>query len=295
MEANSVKKVLLGLLVMMSSVAFAGGPKDGIKFQHLSLEEALAKAKAENKLVFIDVFTTWCGPCKYLSTKVFTDEDLGTYYNEHFISVKFDAEKGEGLDIASRFAVDAYPTLLYLSPEGELVRKVEGAYESATLQYFGSTAVDPTSSRSFKLQEKLNKEPDNREVHGALIKELDDEGKDVTELVNLYLERHPDLDFSRSSDLLAFRFSDKGLGDPITDQFLTKFEQIPDEDLYLVKDKVLGLLDAAMMQALSDGDASGFDQMVEDLYPVYSHAFGEEGFTKEKLLEKLKEIFEANS
>ena len=88
--------MLLAGLLMLGTVAMAGG----IRFEQLDVNAAVAKAKKENKLVFIDVYTTWCGPCKWLSKNVFTDDAVGTYYNEHFVCIKVDAEKGQGPELA---------------------------------------------------------------------------------------------------------------------------------------------------------------------------------------------------
>ncbi len=57
--------------------AFLGA--QGIQFEHITFAEGLAKAKAENKLIFVDAFTTWCGPCKMLTSKTFPDSAVGTF------------------------------------------------------------------------------------------------------------------------------------------------------------------------------------------------------------------------
>ena len=61
--------------------------------------EALAKAKAENKLVFMDCYTSWCGPCKYMTETIFPQEKAGEFFNPKFVCVKFDMEKGEGKEL----------------------------------------------------------------------------------------------------------------------------------------------------------------------------------------------------
>ena len=101
----------------------------GVNFEHLSFDEALVKAKAENKLIFMDGYTSWCGPCKYMSEKVFTQEKAGEYFNPKFICVKFDMEKGEGPALAKRFEVKAYPTFLIIRPDGSVQHKIVGGGE----------------------------------------------------------------------------------------------------------------------------------------------------------------------
>ncbi|MDE5612365.1 MAG: thioredoxin domain-containing protein, partial [Odoribacter sp.] len=81
--------VFVGLLC--SGIAFAQ-----TNFQELSLEEACKKAKAENKPVFLDCYTSWCGPCKMMANNVFTLKEAGDYFNQNFVCVKTDMEKGDG-------------------------------------------------------------------------------------------------------------------------------------------------------------------------------------------------------
>lgn len=98
----------------------------GIKFFEGTWDEALQLAKKENKLIFLDVYATWCGPCKRLSAQTFPDPEVGKYYNERFINVKVDGEKGEGLTLRQRYGVRGYPTLLFINHKGEVVHKTAG-------------------------------------------------------------------------------------------------------------------------------------------------------------------------
>lgn len=84
----------------------------------LHWDEALAKAKAENKLVFMDCYTSWCGPCKWMATEIFPQKEAGDYFNPKFISVKYDMEKGEGLKLKDKYKPSGYPTFFIIRPDG---------------------------------------------------------------------------------------------------------------------------------------------------------------------------------
>jgi thiol-disulfide isomerase/thioredoxin len=101
----------------------------GIEFFHGTFAEALEKAKAENKIVFMDAFTEWCGPCKRMAATTFKDAKVGKFLNANFVNVKMDMEKGEGPALGRKFDVAAYPTLLFLNEKGEQVHKAVGALE----------------------------------------------------------------------------------------------------------------------------------------------------------------------
>ena len=122
-----MKKIMLltAVLAFIGSVALAQNDQ-GIKFEKGTFAEILAKAKAQKKLVFMDVYASWCGPCKRMAAEVFTQKKVGDYFNATFVNAKFDAEVGEGRTIAARYGVNAYPTFLLLNGDGKLGGKMVG-------------------------------------------------------------------------------------------------------------------------------------------------------------------------
>jgi thioredoxin 1 len=118
-------KIFTALLIVMSISVFAGNKpakKDGatgIQFFKGTFKEALAKAKKENKMVMMDCYTTWCGPCRDLKKKVFVDKALGDYMNAKYVCIAMDYENGEGPAVAQMYPVDGYPTLYFLDSSGK--------------------------------------------------------------------------------------------------------------------------------------------------------------------------------
>ncbi len=122
-----MRLLLLSLLASIALPLSAQDAYEGIAFEkNKPFEELLAQAKSEDKLIFIDAYATWCGPCKMMDAKVFTQARVGEVYNERFINAKIDMEKGEGPRLARQYGVMAYPTYLYVDGEGEIVHKAMG-------------------------------------------------------------------------------------------------------------------------------------------------------------------------
>ncbi len=99
---------------------------NGIIFEKGTFADLLKKAQKQNKPIFLDCYTSWCGPCKMMANRIFTLKEVGDYFNQEFLNYKLDMEKGEGRDLAKKFNVKVYPTMLILNPSGEIIHKFCG-------------------------------------------------------------------------------------------------------------------------------------------------------------------------
>ena len=138
-----MKKVFSLLLISLLSAA-ASLYAQGMRFTIAdSWADVLALAKKENKLIFLDAYAVWCGPCKYMQSDVFPRETVGRFYNTNFINVKMDMEKGEGVALAGKLGLTAYPTLYFINGDGEPVHRYVGALEEADFVSLGKDALNP--------------------------------------------------------------------------------------------------------------------------------------------------------
>ena len=85
----------------------------GVEFRDLTFGQALEQARTENKLVFMDCYTSWCGPCKNMLKNVFTLPEAGEFMNAHFVCVKYDMEKGEGIGVEKTVCSPCFPDIFY--------------------------------------------------------------------------------------------------------------------------------------------------------------------------------------
>ena len=135
---------LLSLGACKSKKDTSGGAviKTGVQFSSSpTLTGVLEQAAAENKLVFVDFYTTWCMPCRLMDEDVFPDRRLGEFMSENFISYKVNAEKDNGVNLATLYNVKGYPTLLFLDQKGNVLERKLGAAYQREMYALGEAAM----------------------------------------------------------------------------------------------------------------------------------------------------------
>ncbi|WP_207425646.1 thioredoxin family protein [Pedobacter sp. SYSU D00535] len=150
-----MKQLLSIALLFVASLAQAQEEK-GMKFEHAnSWAEVKAKAKAENKYIFLDAYTTWCGPCIMMAKEIFPLKEVGDFYNANFINVKVqldetakDSEevkkwRSDAKYLADTYSIRAYPTYLFFNPDGEVVHRAVGSSPGEVFISKGKDALDP--------------------------------------------------------------------------------------------------------------------------------------------------------
>ena len=135
-----MQKISFFFLIFAFQLGFS---QQNIKFEDSDFKTILAKAKTEKKLIFLDAYAAWCGPCKLMERNVFTDANVADYYNKNFINAHFDMEKGEGRELAAKYGIRSYPTLLFLNGEGEVVGKELGYLNTADFLALGTKNNKP--------------------------------------------------------------------------------------------------------------------------------------------------------
>lgn len=154
------------MLLLVLFFAVSAVQAQGIEFQSKPYDEVLKMAKKQKKLVFVDIYTSWCGPCKHMAKEIFTQKTVGDFYNAHFLCLKLDAEKdADGKAVASRFGVNAYPTMLFIDGNGELVYRLLGGKRADEFVQEGQKALDayamkPLLEKNEKLYQKGKRDKD---------------------------------------------------------------------------------------------------------------------------------------
>ncbi len=122
-------------------VDFTRNTETGIQFQNEKWITALQRAKKENKLIFLDVYAVWCGPCKRLKKNTFSNAEVGQVFNHKFINLAMDGEKGEGPDLMEQYRLTSFPSLLFIDGDGKVVFQTNGYVTAKELLLLGNTIL----------------------------------------------------------------------------------------------------------------------------------------------------------
>ncbi len=131
-----MKKAIFLVLLLFFTAAGFSQQEAGIHFiEGEKWNEVLKMAQEQNKYIFMDCYTSWCGPCKALSKDIFTLEEVGDFFNARFVNVKYDMEKGEGKELKKLYEnnIIGYPTLLLIDKDGKVVHQMAGVQQASEL------------------------------------------------------------------------------------------------------------------------------------------------------------------
>ncbi|WP_295880818.1 thioredoxin family protein [uncultured Alistipes sp.] len=118
-----MKRILLLFLLLLGAV----GAEAQVRFMTRSTDGVRRQAVEQNKLVFIDLFATWCPPCQMMEREVFSRSDVGAFMEQHFVCAKYDIDKTTGRELLKRYGNRRVPLYLIFNTEGELLGRIRGA------------------------------------------------------------------------------------------------------------------------------------------------------------------------
>ncbi len=272
----------------------------GIHFQHgLSWQQTLAKAKAEHKYIFVDGFTTWCGPCRYMSKNVFPQKAVGDAMNPKFIAVKFqldttDADNDEvkklyadAHSIAVDYNIRAYPTYLFFSPDGKLVHRALGSSEADAFLAKVNDATNPQTQYYTQLALYKEGRKDSAFLHRLTTASMEAYDEDNSRLIAAdYLATQPNLFTKDNLQILQSitqKSSDRGFG--------IMMDSAAQVDAVLGKGTADGLVQNIIMREevypvmfpkrvaspkdLEEPDWSVIDKNLQDKYPARAAAISD--------------------
>jgi thiol-disulfide isomerase/thioredoxin len=157
-SANGEKFSMKGIYEQKTEAQLSYNPatRQGIRFENASdWENIKAKARQENKYIFVDCFATWCGPCKKMDAEIYPLNKVGDFMNSNFISMKLQMDTTQRDDEKTRnwyttahkfmqdYNIIGFPTFLFFSPDGKIVHKALGYYTTNDFLLIANDALRP--------------------------------------------------------------------------------------------------------------------------------------------------------
>ena len=206
-NSKLMKNIFLIASFLLTTITLVAQNRE-IKFETSSFEEVKAKAKKENKLIFVDAYTTWCGPCKWMAKSVFTNDTVADYFNANFIATKIDMEKGEGIEFRKKYQVFCFPNLLFINGDGEIIHRRGGGMPPANFIAFAKEAQGTTNTYQAFAKEYETKKTDAQFLT-TYLSYLGKTCMPVDDIVNAYFETQNEANFTSRSNWNLFYTHDK--------------------------------------------------------------------------------------
>lgn len=249
----------------------------GIDFSNKSWQELLLEARSEGKMIFVDAYAVWCGPCKWMDANVFKDKAVGAFYNTHFINAKIDMEKGEGPELAEKFNVGAYPTYLFVNANEEVVHVALGSMAAPEFISVGEAAINPEKQygRLRHLYEEGNRDSDFLKRFTEAAYQAGD--RIYTEVAALFLEGQENW---KDNEVMAFIYTYFPMD---TESAVFAFITENLNDFYKLYEEEL--IDRKVKSAFfrSRIDETAFDEIENKLVKIFGKEKGEKFFAEYKM------------
>lgn len=137
-----MKKLLLLLMVLCA----AGVMQAQVKFEDKTTDALREMAIKQQKLVFIDLYATWCPPCRMMERDVFSRKDVGDFMAKYFVAAKYDVDKTTGRELMRRYGEGSIPLYLVFDTQGELLGRILGGSKAETFMDNLRSIIDRRST-----------------------------------------------------------------------------------------------------------------------------------------------------
>lgn len=270
-----LKQMVPGMIMLMLLMVMGKNSFGQIEFTEVKTSEdwnkVTEKAKKLNKPIFLDVYATWCGPCKYLEKNVYTNPQLGEYYNAQFVNAKMDGETEFGSVFAQQHHLQAYPTMFFLTPDAQVITQIVGVREADPLKEIGKTVIDNSDKLSYyaanfstgklsmeelekyqSILKTLGQDEKAAEVGASILPSLSEEQILKPENKDILLAASPDIDSKVFKTLKEHKA-----------EFEANWSQEELNQLFG------GIFNQTLREAIENKDEQLRDRIISELLPVY--------------------------
>lgn len=259
---SNLKMGLIGVFLLNLVVIHVNAEdslKSGMNFRKISFKQGLEAAKAEKKPLYIHCYADWCHYCKYMVDSVYTDKEVGEFFNANFISIKVNMEK-EGIDLAKSIKGHTWPTMLFYDTTGEMMHRAAGRRYKQPFLELGREALDPRRQMRY-FKNKYNDSTATPNEVQLYFRMQEIAGMDAQLMIDDYLRKQSDSDFTNQNNWRI-------MYDIIKDPTLLVMKRIIDNKKILeakyttdsINNKLITLHNSYLMQYVQQLDSVGYER-----------------------------------
>ncbi|WP_282015440.1 thioredoxin family protein [Marinifilum flexuosum] len=272
-----MKKVFTLMTMALMVICLSGNVEAQnreVEFEHTSWKKVLKKAKKQNKLIFVDCYTSWCGPCKMMAKDVFTQDHVADFFNSNFVNFKIDMEKGEGPELKPGWKINAYPTFLVINSKGEVIHRIVGAYGADEfIEYIKEAQTEDKNFATLSKAYETGKRDGEFMFSYLRALRLANLGKEEARKANKYIASLAKDDLLKKENWNIIKYFMK---EPLTEEFRfvlanrNRFAEIHgqkeiDDKIYNTFSKKIESFQYFYPGNGREYDKAGFDRMIQDL------------------------------
>jgi thioredoxin-related protein len=159
--------------------------QQSLQMNENGLDAALEKSKVEHRPVFLMCYASWCPHCKAMKNKVFTDPSVAHFYNQNFICIAQDMEKGVGIELHEQLKIESYPTFIFFDSNGTTLYRITGEFKAPDFIQEGINALTPEKQLP-SLKQQFEKDVSNADNCLRYLRALKKGGLDCSSMVSAY-------------------------------------------------------------------------------------------------------------
>lgn len=234
-----MKKICLLLFTFLLPAIQAFTQNQGTKFtERLSWSEVKQKAKKEKKYVFIDVYATWCGPCKAMDVHIYPDDKIGSLLNGNFICIKVQQDRtnrdsdnvrawyNDANSIIQKYHIETLPTFLFLTADGDLMHQGLGYQDTIAFRQMVSIALtNPIAKLRKQLTEYRKGRRDSSFLRDLVLLASDEQDRSNASMIAAEHIKHMKAPFAIGNLEFIQRFTQKST-DPGFEIFYKNMDKI---------------------------------------------------------------------
>lgn len=188
-KLNNVMRSMLFLIFLITSQFIVA--QQSLQFTEIGLTKALEQSKISHKPVFFFCYASWCPHCKKMRETLFTDPAVIAFYDQHFVCVQQDMEKGVGVELHKRFDIKSYPTFIFIDSSGTILYRLTGEFKAAQFIAEGENALTPTKQLPY-LKVQFEKDVSNSDKCLEYLRALKKGDLDYSDIVQKYFATQSD-------------------------------------------------------------------------------------------------------